>query len=121
MGIHAEVNRNKTVKNIDEEVCCHPQETQTVYHRPPGPARIGEKEDREEKKVVIRYSIKNSLVLRIRSGVKYRGRVFYEPLNRERLSSHIVEFGTRVLRAHQSGSENNPQVPCSHEVHFVLL
>ena len=59
MGIHVEVNRNETAKYIDEEVCCHPQETQTGYHRPPGPARIGEKEDRKEKKVVIRYSIKN--------------------------------------------------------------
>jgi hypothetical protein len=51
-------------------------------------------------KAIIRYSIKNLLVLRTRSGVKYRGRVFYKPLDREGLSGHVVEFGTRVLGAH---------------------
>jgi len=55
------------------------------------------KKDRREKKAIIRYSIKNSLVRPIRRGVEDRGRVLYEPLNRERLSSHIAEFGDRVL------------------------
>lgn len=34
------------------------------------------------------------MVRRIRRGVEDRGRVFYEPLNREGFSGHIAEFGT---------------------------
>jgi len=58
-----------------------------------------------KKKVVIRYSIKNSLAQRVRSGGEDHRRVFYEPLNREGFSSHIAEFGARIMGTHQGGYE----------------
>ena len=71
---------------------------ETVYQKQFEPARI--EKAKIEKKLVIRYFIKNSLVRRFRSGGKDRRRVFYEPLDREGFPGHIAEFSDRIVGAH---------------------
>jgi len=79
-------NRGKVTKRY---VAIHT--SQTVH--PDCSGRLELETKKIEERVVIRYFIKNSLVRRIRSGVKDRRCVFYEPFNREGFSSHIAEFG----------------------------
>lgn len=58
------------------------------------PNRLELKREKIEKKVVIRYSIKNLLARWIGSGGKDHRCVFHEPLNCEGFSGHIAEFST---------------------------
>ena len=100
MGIHAEVNRNETVKKWEVTkrypVIYMKFKRYTTGHSD----RLELERKKVEKKVAIRYSIKNSLVLRIRSRFKYRRRIFYKPLDGQGFSSHVVELGTRVSGTH---------------------
>lgn len=54
--------------------------------------RLELERNNNEEKVIIKYSIKNSLVRRVCNGGKDRRRVFHEPLDREGFTCHITEF-----------------------------
>ena len=94
MEIHAEVNVNETVTNKKVTKSCAVIHTKFKRYTTGHSDRFESEREKIEKKVVIRYSIKNSLSRRIRSKVKYCGRVLYEPLYREGFSGHIAEFCT---------------------------
>jgi len=100
LEVHAKVNRNETVKKrkvMKRYPVIHMKfRRYTTGHSD----RLELEREKIEKKAIIRYSIKNLSILRTRSGVKYRGRVFYQPLDGEGFSSHVVEFSTRILGTH---------------------
>jgi hypothetical protein len=94
VGIHAEGNRNKFIneKVTKRSAAIHTERKRYTTGRLDR-FQSERKRWKVEKKVIIRYSIKKFDDSWIRRVVEDRGRVFYEPLNREGFSSHVAEFG----------------------------